>query len=124
MRLIIDDAPQDFSLECFLKRIGYIDKAHDSTIPLKIFKVFLDEKSHTPEEITEKISVSKPTVYRHIKKLTDTGLLKTYRKKYKVYYQLNGNLSQAWEMALLKIIHTLDYYSYVLERMKVGAENE
>jgi predicted transcriptional regulator len=103
----------------FLAQIGYLAPNSDGEIPFKLFyDCFLmhPEKPWTVEEMEERLSTSRPTVYRHLNKLKGFDLLEEAtiedpvtgggRKAYRLRY---GNLAKAW--------------NFVEAHLRVAAEN-
>lgn len=112
----------------FLEQIGYISKGADPDIPYKIFKDFFLDHPNKPwcvDEISAKLKISKPTVYRHLNKLKGLDLLeevsifdettKQSRKAYRLRY---GNLQKAWTFVEAHLKVAIENYSKTVEHLQ------
>jgi hypothetical protein len=123
----------------FFEQIGYLSKGADPNIPYKLFAEFFlkhPTKAWYVDEISTKLSASKPTVYRHLNKLKGFDILeeiqlfddntKQNKKAYRLRY---GNIQKAWNFveAHLKVAienygKTVEHLQKLIEKQRKGIE--
>lgn len=135
----IDTDDMEEILENFLLDIGYLsgrksgDELYDS-VPFKLWSdVFLNdqEKAWTVDEMASILETSKPTVYRHLKKLKNMDLLESEEKVIyddgevikKGYRIRQGDLLTAWHVTEANIESTLKRYRETIEKIKELVED-
>jgi len=121
-------------LEDFLLDIGYLsgrktgEEVHKS-IPFRLWTdVFLKspEKPKTVDEMAAILETSKPTIYRHLRKLKDMDLLESeelvledngevIKKGYRIR---QGDLLTAWHVTEANVESTLKRYRQTIKRIK------
>lgn len=118
----------------FLEQIGYISKGSDPDIPYKIFVDFFlkhPTKSWFVEEISNNLSTSKPTVYRHLNKLKGLDILEeiqvfddTTQQNKKAYRLRYGNLQKAWNFVEAHLKVAIENYSKTVEHLQKLIEKD
>jgi predicted transcriptional regulator len=111
----------------FLAQIGYLAPNSDGEIPFRLFyDCFLlhPEKPWTVEQLEEKLSTSRPTVYRHLNKLkgfdlleetsVEDGVTGASRKAYRVRY---GDLSKAWTFVEAHLRVAIENYGKTVQHL-------
>ena len=114
------------AVSVFLTEIGYLTKGKDREIPLKMFLecfVKRPDKQWTVDDISFKLEISKPTVYRHLKKLKNMDLLEeslinTENAKKKTYRLRHSNLSKAWNFTDAHAKIALENYRKTIEHIQ------
>ena len=125
--LVGEDDP-DIVAKLFFEQIGYLSKGSDPSIPYKIFADFFlkhPDKAWYVEEISVKLKISKPTVYRHLNKLKGFDILeeiqvfdestKQNKKAYRLRY---GNIQKAWNFVEAHLKVAIENYSKTVEHLQ------
>ena len=113
--------------ETLLVQIGYLPKGYDpktdvitvrESVPYRLFMEYLmayPSKAWTVEELAVLLGTTKPTIYRHINKLTSMDLLQAMdveydgqrRKGYRIRF---GDLSKAWSFTEANVSMAMENY--------------
>lgn len=125
--LVGEDDP-DVVAKMFFEQIGYLSKGADPNIPYKIFADFFlkhTDKAWYVEEISVKLNISKPTVYRHLNKLKGFDILeeihvfdestKQNKKAYRLRY---GNIQKAWNFVEAHLKVAIENYGKTVEHLQ------
>lgn len=130
----------------FLTQIGYLPKGYDpktgttnvlKSVPYRLFTECLlghQQRGWLVEELAAELKTTKPTIYRHINKLKDLGVLEEMyveregaEKKKKAYRIRYGSLSKAWnfveahlEVAIENYRKTVDHLQNLVEKERKG----
>ena len=112
----------------FFEQIGYLSKGADPEIPYKIFNnFFLNHplKAWYVDEISTKLNISKPTVYRHLNKLKGFDILEEVqtfnentqqnKKAYRLRY---GNIQKAWNFVEAHLKVAIENYAKTVEHLQ------
>ena len=126
----------------FLTDIGYLPKGYGprtgvtelrDSVPFRLFVDFFllrSDKTWLVEELAHELKTSKPTIYRHIKKLKSMDLLEeayldieggSQRKGYKLRY---GSLGDAWHFAEEHVTVAMANYRKTIDHIQVLAEKK
>ncbi len=126
----------------FLSNIGYLPKGYGprtgvseirESVPFRLFVDFFllrRDKTWLVEELAHELKTSKPTIYRHIKKLKSMDLLEeayldteagTQRKGYKLRY---GSLGDAWHFAEEHVTVAMANYRKTIDHIQTLAEKK
>ena len=127
-----DDA--DIVAKKFFEQIGYLSKGSDPDIPYKIFADFFlkhPNKAWYVDEISVKLDISKPTVYRHLNKLKGFDILeeiqvfdestKQSKKAYRLRY---GNIQKAWNFVEAHLKVAIENYGKTVEHLQKLIEKQ
>jgi predicted transcriptional regulator len=124
----------------FLADIGYLPKGYGprtgvsevrDSVPFRLFVDFFllrRDKAWLVEELAHELKTSKPTIYRHIKKLKSMDLLEeayldtdgeAQRKGYKLRY---GSLGDAWHFVEEHVTVAMSNYRKSVDHIQKLAE--
>ena len=136
----LDDLEE--ACEIFLTDIGYLPKGYGprtgvsevrESVPFKLFvDCFLRRRDKTwlVEELAHELKTSKPTIYRHIKKLKSMDLLEeshqetkegAMKKGYRLRY---GSLADAWHFVEEHVNVAMANYRKSLDHIQKLADKE
>ncbi len=126
----------------FLTDIGYLPKGYGprtgvseirESVPFRLFVDFFllrRDKTWLVDELAHELETSKPTIYRHIKKLKGMDLLEeayldtgegTQRKGYRLRY---GSLGDAWHFVEEHVTVAMSNYRKTVDHIQVLAEKQ
>ena len=134
---LVGEENPDIVAKKFFEQIGYLSKGSDPDIPYKIFADFFlkhPTKAWYVDEISAKLSTSKPTVYRHLNKLKGFDILEeihvvdeSTQQNKKAYRLRYGNIQKAWNFveAHLKVAienygKTVEHLQNLIEKQRLG----
>jgi len=131
---LVGEDDLDVAAKMFFEQIGYLSKGSDPTIPYKIFADFFlkhPTKAWFVEDISSKLEISKPTVYRHLNKLKGFDILeevqifdetaKQNRKAYRLRY---GNFQKAWNFVEAHLKVAIENYGKSVEHLQKLVEKQ
>ncbi len=133
------DASPDDHLVKFLEAVGYItpwsktgaEDAISESLAYRLFKECLldrPDRSWTMRELMAVLDTSKPTLYRHLKKLESLDILERglrgesprSSKAFRIRY---GDLSKAWNFTEEHALQSLRSYRQTVEHLEALLEN-
>ena len=131
---LVGEEDFDTAAKKFFEQIGYLSKGSDPTIPYKLFSDFFlrhPTKSWFVEELSQKLSTSKPTVYRHLNKLKAFDILEEIqvfdeitqqnKKAYRLRY---GSFPKAWSFVEAHIKVAVENYGKTVEHLQQLIEQQ
>ena len=131
---LVGEEDPEIVAKIFFEQIGYLSKGSDPDIPYKIFNDFFlkhPTKAWYIDEISLKLKISKPTVYRHLNKLKGFDILeetqifdentKQNKKAYRLRY---GNIQKAWNFVEAHLKVAVENYSKTVEHLQKLLEKD
>ena len=131
---LVGEDDLDTAAKMFFEQIGYLSKGSDPSIPYKIFADFFlkhPTKAWFVDDISSKLEISKPTVYRHLNKLKGFDILEevqifdeTANQNRKAYRLRYGNLQKAWNFVEAHLKVAIENYGKSVEHLQKLVEKQ